>query len=143
MVSETKPPSTVRKSPCASCPYRKLVPSGVWHEEEYEKLPAYDGDFSEQIEHDGLAPFGCHHADGQICAGWAGHRDPLDMLAVRLGISAGSLDPSVAEYKTTVPLFESGAAAAEHGMAEIDNPSPRAIEMSKKITRLYLAPKSD
>lgn len=29
---------TPRKTPCASCPYRKDVPSGVWEASEYEKL---------------------------------------------------------------------------------------------------------
>jgi hypothetical protein len=28
--------------PCESCPYRKDVPSGVWSEGEYRKLPQYD-----------------------------------------------------------------------------------------------------
>ena len=32
----------VRPKPCASCPYRCDVPSGVWHPDEYAKLEVYD-----------------------------------------------------------------------------------------------------
>jgi hypothetical protein len=127
--------SKPRKRPCASCPYRKDVPSGVWHEEEYDKLPNYDGEIGEQIEKEGYTPFGCHQGDGSICSGWLGHRDPLDLIAVRLGISNGQLDPSCAEYTTTVPLFESGAEASEHGKREIEHPSDKAIATSEKIVR--------
>lgn len=42
--------STVKAAPkpCASCPYRRDVPEGVWHPEEYSKLRAYDGSTGEQ-----------------------------------------------------------------------------------------------
>lgn len=133
-VSKTSP-GKPRKNPCGSCPYRQNVPSGVWHEEEYDKLPRYDGEISEQIENGGISAFGCHQADGSICSGWLGHRDPLDMIAVRLGLSSGHLDPSCADYATSVPLFASGAEAAEHGKQEIDNPSPEATKLSHKIVR--------
>ena len=121
-----------RKNPCASCPFRQNVPSGVWDESEYEKLKEYDGETHEQTS---VATFLCHHGDGQVCSGWLGHRDPLDMLAVRIGISLGKLDPSVAEYTTSVPLFETGAAAAEHGMKEIEAPGPKAAETIKKVIK--------
>jgi len=127
--------SKPRKRPCASCPYRKDVPSGVWDEEEYDKLPLYDGEIAEQAEKGGVAAFGCHQGDGSICSGWLGHRDPLDLLAVRLGISNGRLDESCAEYTTTVPLFESGAEASEHGKREIENPSEKAASTIGKIVR--------
>lgn len=45
---------TVRTEPCSSCPYRRDVPSGVWHREEYEKLLQYDD--STEI----LPAFMCH-----------------------------------------------------------------------------------
>ena len=127
--------SLPRKSPCASCPYRKNVPSGVWHEEEYDKLVTYDGDIPEQVEKGGTAAFGCHQGDGSICSGWLGHRDPLDLIAVRLGLSLGNLDSSCANYTTDVPLFATGAEASEHGKREIEKPSPEAIKMSQKIVR--------
>lgn len=123
-----------RKSPCASCPYRQNAPSGVWHESEYEKLPHYDGETFEQTS---IAVFSCHQQDGSVCAGWLGHRDPLDLLAVRIGLADGRLDPSCAEYSTEVPLFASGAEAAAHGVAEILEPGPRAQDTIRKILRVH------
>ncbi len=120
-----------RKTPCASCPYRKNVPSGVWHETQYDLLPGYDGETMDQTPR----PFFCHQSDGQVCSGWLGHTDASQLLAVRLGILSGNLDPSCADYSTPVPLFASGAEAAAHGMAEIENPSDRAEEFIEKIVR--------
>ncbi|MCC3292397.1 DUF6283 family protein [Arthrobacter sp. zg-Y1110] len=125
-------PIQPRKSPCGSCPYRCNVPSGVWAESEYRKLPAYDGEMHEQTS---VSVFMCHQADGKACSGWLGHRDPTDMLAVRLGLMAGDLDPSCADYTTTVPLFESGEAAAEHGMARVSEPGDDAAAVINKLVR--------
>lgn len=125
-------PAKARKTPCASCPYRCEVPSGVWDETEYAKLERYDGDLLDQGAH---AVFMCHQQDGCVCSGWLGHRDPSDMLAVRLGISRGDLDPEVIEYTTTVPLFRSGAEAAAHGRAEIEAPREAAVRVIEKIVR--------
>lgn len=122
-----------RATPCASCPYRKTVPSGIWHPEEYDKLRQYDGDMAEQTS---IAAFYCHQGTADICAGWLGHRDPADMLAVRVGIIDGRLNPACAEYTTDVPLFESGTAAADHGMADITAPTPAAAAAIAKITRV-------
>ncbi|MCG7309704.1 MULTISPECIES: DUF6283 family protein [Brachybacterium] len=121
-----------RKTPCASCPYRCGVPSGVWDRSEYDKLPAYDGDIPEQTS---AREFSCHQQDGTVCAGWLGHRDPLELLAVRIGIIDGSLDPSCAEYSTTVPLWPTGADAARHGIASIDAPDERAQDTIAKLER--------
>lgn len=69
--------------PCASCPYRRDVPSGVWHPDEYTKLRRYDEDTSQQPA--GL--FICHQTDAEndarrVCAGWVGcHGDQLLGLA--------------------------------------------------------------
>jgi hypothetical protein len=122
----------LRKSPCASCPYRKNVPSGVWEAVEYGKLPGYDG---ETYEQENAKVFSCHQDDGTVCAGWLGHRDPADLLAVRIGISSGRLPREAVEYTTDVPLFETGDQAAEHGMREIEHPSEEAIAMSEKIVK--------
>ncbi|MEV0869347.1 DUF6283 family protein [Brachybacterium paraconglomeratum] len=121
-----------RKSPCASCPYRRGVPSGVWDESEYAKLPAYDGDIPEQTS---ARVFSCRQQDGSVCAGWLGHRGPLDLLAVRIGITDGLLDPSCAEYSTTVPLWPTGADAARHGPESIDAPDERAQDTIAKLER--------
>lgn len=120
-----------RPRPCASCPYRRDVPSGVWAAEEYAKLPGYDGETFAQHP----AAFFCHQADGCLCSGWLGHTDPYHLLAVRIGVSTGRLDPSCAEYSTTVPLFGSGQEAAEHGVADIADPSPSAQLIIDKIQR--------
>lgn len=122
-------------APCGSCPYRTDVPSGVWEAVEYEKLPAYD-------EPTALQPLGvflCHRVDGRICAGWAGCHDMTQSLGVRLAVSTGRLAEDDADalldYTTPVPLFESGRAAAEHGLADVEHPSLPAIRTSEKIAR--------
>lgn len=125
-------PALPRKTPCGSCPYRRGVPSGVWDESEYAKLPAYDGDIPEQAS---ASVFSCHQQDGSVCAGWLGHRDPLDLLAVRIGLADGRLDLSCAEYSTTVPLWPTGADAARHGSAAISDPDARARATIAKLER--------
>lgn len=122
-------PAKPRPRPCASCPYRQGVPSGVWEASEYAKLPAYDGDTGEQP----IATFYCHQQDGSVCAGWLGHRDAYDLLAVRLGVATGHLDQSCLDYQTHVPLFASGAEAAAHGMKDIRHPGKAAEETIRKI----------
>lgn len=125
-------PATPRRTPCASCPYRRGVESGVWHEDEYAKLERYDAEMPFQP----TAYFVCHQGDGDVCSGWLGHREPTDLLAVRIGISRGDLDPSCAGYSTTVPLFVSGAEAAEHGRRDIEHPSEDAQSAIRKIIRV-------
>lgn len=125
-----------RKRPCMSCPYRKDAPSGVWHQEEYEKLPGYDGEIIEQIEANAVRLFGCHQGDGRLCAGWAAYRDPGDLLAVRLALSKGHISEAILDYTTDVPLWASGREAAEHGMAEIDAPGTKANKVVGKLARL-------
>jgi len=127
MVGRAEP----RPRPCASCPYRRNVPSGVWDASEYSKLPEYDGDMGTQP----VAVFHCHQQDGTVCSGWLGHRNPDDLLAVRLGLMAGRLDPSCLDYTTDVPLFASGAEAAEHGVRDITAPGAAARGTIDKLTR--------
>lgn len=132
MTAEVCPPG---RRPCASCPYRRDVPSGVWTEDEYDKLPDYDRPTSEQ-------PFGvflCHQRDGRVCAGWASVHGDGDNLALRLARLTGGLDletvERVLEYSSPVPLWLSGAAAAEHGKAGLATPPPAAQRMAVKILR--------
>ena len=119
--------------PCGSCPYRKDVPSGVWAEEEYDKLPPYDNDTPEQ-------PFGlffCHQQDGHLCAGWVGCHDMDHNLAIRL--HAGNMSDedleALATYESPVPLFESGAQACEHGKRDIDHPDDKTRRTITRLTR--------
>lgn len=127
-------PATVRKNPCASCPYRRDVPSGVWAEAEYDMLPDFDGDGTQQVfSKHGMGVFHCHQADDKLCAGWAGHRDPHDLMALKIGVVKGVIDQSALDYHTDVPLFASGAEAAEHGKRDILAPDAAAISAALKI----------
>lgn len=124
-------PSRPRKRPCASCPYRLGVPSGIWHPEEYAKLAEYDKPTAEQP----AAAFSCHQGDSDLCSGWVAHNDPAELLGIRIGVMRGDIDPATFDYTTDVPLFESGTAAAAHGMREVAEPSARAQQTISKIVR--------
>lgn len=127
-----KPPA---KSPCGSCPYRRDVPSGVWAAQEYDKLPEYDKETSEQPP----AVFGCHQADGRACAGWVAVHDMTQSLGLRIGVAFGHIDPEdvdeFMEYDTSTPLFESGQEAAEHGKRDLNDPSERASRIIAKVMK--------
>jgi hypothetical protein len=123
-----------------SCPYRTDVPSGIWAAEEYAKLPRYDAPTMEQPPQ----AFLCHQMDrsapgARVCAGWAGCHDGGHLLALRFALMQGTMTGEDADatidYVSPVPLFASGAEAAEHGMAEIGNPGPEAVVAMAKIGR--------
>ena len=123
--------------PCGSCPYRRDVPSGVWHESEYDKLPAYDGSTGEQMDAGAMGAFMCHQQDDRLCAGWVGCHDMYESLAMRFAtrlMSQEDLD-AVFAYECPIPLFASGAEAAAHGKAEIDVPGVKARRTIDKLTR--------
>jgi hypothetical protein len=110
----------ILKSPCASCPYRKDVPSGLWASEEYDKLSRYDAEtFNQPIK-----VFACHAATEKLCHGWAvchsnrGHGNELLALRVR----------GIADIPSPrVPLFASGKEAADHGKRDIARPDEKAV----------------
>jgi hypothetical protein len=129
-------PAHVRRNPCPSCPYRRACPSGIWDASEYDKLINYDGEIGEQVAAGALGLFSCHSTPADLCAGWAGHRDPLDLLAVRLGLADGRVDPSIVDYRTDVELWRSGAEAAAHGLRDLDAPGRAAREAVRKIMRI-------
>ena len=119
--------------PCQSCPYRRDVPSGIWDATEYAKLPEYDRETFDQPH--GL--FQCHQNDAgdpraRICAGWVAVHGS-ELLALRIAVSTNRVDASVMEYSTDVPVWPSGQAAAEHGLADVDDPSDPAIEAIAKV----------
>ena len=122
------------EAPCKSCPYRRDVPSGVWHGHEYNKLPQYDGEIIDQVSNGGTALFFCHQKDGHLCAGWVGARGPRNLVALRL--HGAKVDPSVWDYQSPVPLFASGREACDHGKREIEGPRPRARRMIDRLERL-------
>ena len=110
--------AAIRPTPCEACPYRRDVPSGLWEAHEYEKLRAYDAPTWGQP----AAPFACHAAPGSLCHGWAvvhesrGHEFALLALRLRTAV----VPPAV------VPLFGSGAEAADHGERDVEDPGPEA-----------------
>lgn len=112
--------------PCDSCPYRLDVPSGIWHPDEYAKLPRYDADTPDQPP----GVFLCHQGNGHVCAGWAGCHDTHNLLSLRVAraqrvLSDDELQATLT-YVSPVPLWPSGAEAAAHGLAETENPGPAA-----------------
>lgn len=134
----TQPPAP---RPCASCPYREDVPSGVWSEKEYAKLPAFDGPTYAQPG----TLFLCHQTDrdderARVCAGWAGCHDMGESLGLRIALVSGEITPetaeAIADYTSPVPLFASGAEAAAHGMREVLDPGPDARRTIRKIDRV-------
>jgi hypothetical protein len=135
----------VAKAPCKSCPYRKDVPSGVWHASEYDKLPLYDGEIIEQVIKGATQLFDCHQKDGHLCAGWVGTHGARNLLAGRL--HANELDPSVWDYQSPASLFASGQEACDHGKREIDEPGPKAQQivgrLIKKREDIRLMPKGE
>lgn len=122
---------SVAARPCASCPYRKDVPSGIWMKEEYDKLPAYDGDVPDQLMKGAIGVFMCHQRDGNLCAGWLACHGARNLLGMRL--QAKHADSKVWGYKTDVPVFGSGAEAREHGMRDIAKPGPKAKRLVSKL----------
>lgn len=123
--------SGVRSQPCSSCPYRRDVPSGVWATSEYEKLRPYDNETGDQ-------PFGffaCHATPEHLCHGWVavhmnrGHEHEL--LALRLRGYMGDV-PEASDA-----LFDSGNEAADHGQADIEEPSDEALAAVDKLLRKY------
>lgn len=128
----------VAKAPCKSCPYRRDVPSGVWHESEYDKLPRYDGEVISQLLAGAAGLFMCHQKDGHLCAGWIATHGVDNLLALRMSPVA----PEVWDYECPVPVFASGAEAAAHGMAEILNPAPLAQRTIGRLARKRMAARS-
>jgi hypothetical protein len=123
----------VAKAPCKSCPYRQDVPSGVWAEEEYVKLPLYDGEIIDQVVNGGTSLFLCHQQDGCLCAGWLATHGTDNLVALRL--HHDKVKDEIWGYESPVPVFSSGAEAAEHGMAEIEEPSEKAKRVVSRLSR--------
>ena len=126
---------SIRAQPCEACPYRRDVPSGMWHADEYLKLPPYDAPTQEQP----AAPFLCHATPDFFCHGWAvvgmtrGHA--YELLSLRLYEALGGEASMVPEPK--VPLFGSGLEAAEHGLRAIRRPGKKARALMDKLRERY------
>jgi hypothetical protein len=118
--------------PCSSCPYRRDVPSGVWAAHEYDKLRDYDAPTCEQP----FSVFACHATPEHYCHGWAvvhtNRGNEYDLIALRV---ARDGYPAIPE--AGVPLFDSGNEAADHGQADILEPTPEAKGTVAKLMRKY------
>ena len=126
-----KEPLFCAPGPCGSCPYRRDVPPGVWHPDEYEKLRGYDeGGLA-------LGIFLCHqtNATGRetVCRGWL--TVASDSIAVRLGLARGLLTTAMRDALVDVDLYPNGAEAAEAGMAGVDDPTPETRLMISRLIR--------
>jgi len=123
-------PLTVKPEPCPTCPYRKDVPSGVWHAEEYERLRRYDQDGVV------LGVFLCHQSIVAgvdiVCKGWCVVHQ--DSIAVRLAMAQGQFDRSALD-EPKVGLHESGNAAADFGQRDIEKPKRMALKVVEKLVR--------
>ena len=124
----------INRAPCASCPYRRDVPSGIWSTEEYDKILPYDNATWVQPPR----VFMCHQADGCLCRGWLDVHGG-DLLGVRLGCAKGELDPQAVskalDEDPATPVFASAAEAAKHGRRAIKRPGRKAREMVSKLER--------
>lgn len=126
--------------PCPTCPYRRDVPSGIWDREEYGKLPRYD---SPEPAEQAPGVFLCHqHGRGEaarLCSGWVGCHGGEHLFALRFALIRGELSGAdyheATAYRSPVPLWESGAAAAEHGLAELERPGRDAVRAMVKLQR--------
>lgn len=135
-MSRVLPP---KAHPCGSCPYRRDVPSGLWDEEEYVKLPSYDGEIGDQLMAGAMGVFMCHQQDGHACAGWVGCHDMENTGAFRIACANGAIEEDDAEawldYECAVPLFASGREAADHGLARVESPPPEAVRVARRLRR--------
>src|SRR5947207_7743969 len=90
-------------NPCATCPYRKDTPPGIWDKSEYDKLPAWDGRAFHEAN---TSIFMCHSANlagnKAVCRGW------LEVHCDNIGVRINTI--SRIEHNgipTKVPLYES------------------------------------
>jgi hypothetical protein len=124
-----------KKNPCGSCPYRRDVPAGVWHPEEYDKLPEYDNETGSQP----MAVFACHQQDDTMCSGWVGTHDMDQSMALRISLLNGHTTPedyeAALDYECPVPLFGTGLEAAAHGISGVADPDERTLGMIEKLKR--------
>lgn len=122
-------------TPCASCPYRKDTPPGVWAASEYRKLPAWD----EPMNFAGV--FLCHTANlggrAAVCRGWLETHERN--LGVRMAMMDGTIDMTGVTGPCGVKLYKSGAEACAAGLRGVPRPSKKAVAVSLKIIRARAA----
>ena len=125
----TPPPEyALNPTPCASCPYRRDCPPGVWAPEEYAMLRPFD-------TNETAATFLCHQTlvvgKDTLCRGWLTvHRENV---AVRLLGMRGIVTWEEIYQEPTVPLYASGNEAADAGLAGVPHPDQRARRMIERL----------
>jgi hypothetical protein len=122
------PKFTCAPNPCATCPYRKDVPSGVWAKEEYDKLPNWDNIM-------GRGVFLCHNGSADtkgkvLCRGWMEVHE--QNIFVRLAMAQTKFNDANIK-PTKVPLYKSGAAARKAGLRDLNRPNLKAMAAVAKI----------
>lgn len=71
-----------------------------------------------------------------MCRGWLDVHPKEHLLSLRLAAGRSMIDPAVIDLPPSgVPVFESGAAAAEHGMTEIEDPGEQALHVINKLSK--------
>ena len=131
-----------RRKPCASCPYLKSTPSGVWAAEEYTRLCKYDGDMGSQLMEGGNGLFMCHQNNGEettpcMCRGWTDTHGAENLVAICLSLSSGgggSKFPDDLWEHSGADVYASGQEACDAGMRDIEQPQ----ELAKKTQSLLL-----
>jgi len=121
-------PLHVPDQACASCPYRRDTPSGIWQAEEYEKLRAFDQEVT-QLE-DPLSVFLCHQSEvtgrETICRGWLSvHRDSI----------AGAVRCDQVPREAEPLYYATGTEACEAGLAGVEQPSREARHKTETLER--------
>lgn len=128
-------PLFIAPKPCNTCPYARSTPPGIWHPDEYAKLPTYDDDAAEPS----VATFHCHQETAThvptVCRGWLYVH--ADSIAVRFAVVTGQLDlsdlPPASERDPS--LYASGAEACAASMAAIEQPPPAARRAQQRLVR--------
>ena len=128
-------PLHVPDQACASCPYRRDTPSGIWQAEEYEKLRAFDQEVT-QLE-DPLSVFLCHQSEvtgrETICRGWLSvHRDSI---AVRVLKIKGAVRCDQVPREAEPLYYATGTEACEAGLAGVEQPSREARHKTETLER--------
>lgn len=123
----------VHPNPCATCPYARSTPAGVWDPSEYEKLRRYDADPCL------LPPFTCHETallpveQKAVCKGWlVVHRESV---AIRLACAREQLRAADIPEEHDPRLYSSGAEAADAGLRGVPKPSKKARTAIARIVR--------
>jgi hypothetical protein len=123
------------------------VAVGIWASGECAKLRRSDADARNQPP----VLFQCHQADvdsaaRRVCAGWSGCREGGGLLALRLAVLDGRMDPATYRCRDRVrvagaPVASEVAAHSEAGIDASDEEAHRLIDKISR-TRTDLVPES-